>query len=103
MQHRLAIFRTDNECGWGVRALSTIPKGQFVTEYVGEIITVEEAEKREKTYTVEGKNYLFDLDFNPEAEGAYVIDASHYGNIAHFINHSVSILVSKSIFYLICY
>uniref|UniRef100_T1K3C0 Histone-lysine N-methyltransferase n=3 Tax=Tetranychus urticae TaxID=32264 RepID=T1K3C0_TETUR len=87
-KHRLAIFRTDNECGWGVRALSTIPKGQFVTEYVGEIITVEEAERREKTYTIEGKNYLFDLDFNPEAEGAYVIDASHYGNIAHFINHS---------------
>jgi SET domain-containing protein len=32
--------------GWGVRALRPIQKGEFVIEYVGEVITDEEAEKR---------------------------------------------------------
>lgn len=41
--------------GWGVRPLSDIPKGSFVCEYVGEIISDSEAETREDSY-------LFDLD-----------------------------------------
>jgi euchromatic histone-lysine N-methyltransferase len=41
--------------GWGVRPLADIPKGTFVCEYVGEIISDLEAETRDDTY-------LFDLD-----------------------------------------
>ena len=41
--------------GWGVRPLSAIPKGSFVCEYVGELISDSEAETREDSY-------LFDLD-----------------------------------------
>ncbi|RWS03700.1 histone-lysine N-methyltransferase SUV39H1-like isoform X1, partial [Dinothrombium tinctorium] len=85
---KLKIFRTDNGCGWGVRTMERILKGRFVMEYVGEIIHVEEADKRGKEYDAEGRTYLFDLDFDAEQDCAYVIDAAHYGNIAHFVNHS---------------
>ncbi len=51
---RLQIYRTDG-MGWGVRALADIPKGAFVCEYVGEVISDSEADTREDSY-------LFDLD-----------------------------------------
>ena len=51
---RLQVFRTWG-MGWGVRALAAIPKGSFVCEYVGELISDSEADTREDSY-------LFDLD-----------------------------------------
>lgn len=78
-------------------------------EYVGEVITNEEAEKRGVQYgkhrlkylnitpasheivfavDSEGRTYLFDLDFN-DIDCMYSVDAAHYGNVAHFVNHSV--------------
>ena len=36
-KHKVCIFRTDNNRGWGVKALQKIPKGTFVMEYVGEV------------------------------------------------------------------
>lgn len=52
---RLQVFRTVGK-GWGVRALRDIPRGTFVCEYIGEIITDSEADRREDD------SYLFDLD-----------------------------------------
>ena len=69
--------------------MEPIEKNQLVTEYVGEAITQEEAEERGKVYDSCGQTYLFDLDFN-EGECLYTLDAKKYGNISHFINHSVS-------------
>ncbi|CAL7952245.1 unnamed protein product [Xylocopa violacea] len=86
---KLCIFRTANGRGWGVKTLQRIKKGSFVTEYVGEVITSEEAEKRGKQYDVAGRTYLFDLDYNEtEEQCPYTVDAAMYGNISHFINHS---------------
>jgi len=87
-KHKLAIFRTDNGCGWGVKALENIRPGSFVVEYVGEVITSEQAEERGKKYDAEGRTYLFDLDFNLGDENLYTVDAAFYGNLSHFINHS---------------
>ena len=86
----IAIFKTHNGCGWGVRALSNIKKGEFVTEYVGEIITTEEAERRGRRYDKEGSTYLSDLDFNEKDNFPYTVDAAFFGNESHFINHSCS-------------
>ncbi|KAJ7326062.1 hypothetical protein OS493_028318 [Desmophyllum pertusum] len=83
----VAIFRTPNGCGWGVKTMELIEKSQLVTEYIGEAITQEEAEKRGKVYDSCGQTYLFDLDFN-DGECLYTLDAKKYGNISHFINHS---------------
>ena len=60
-KYKLCIFRTSNR-GWGVKTLQRIPKGSFVVEYVGEVITSDEAEIRGQSYDAEGLTYLFDLD-----------------------------------------
>ncbi|KAK7865860.1 hypothetical protein R5R35_003976 [Gryllus longicercus] len=87
---KLSIFRTSNDCGWGVKALESIPKGSFVCEYVGEVINTEEAEERGEKYDSVGQTYLFDLDFNDKEHCPYTVDAAVYGNISHFFNHSCS-------------
>ncbi|XP_042858422.1 histone-lysine N-methyltransferase SUV39H2-like [Penaeus japonicus] len=84
----LSIFRTANSCGWGVKALENIKKDTFVTEYVGEVITSEEAERRGKIYDAQGCTYLFDLDYDKGDQNLYTVDAAKYGNVSHFINHS---------------
>jgi histone-lysine N-methyltransferase SUV39H len=85
---KLCLFRTASGCGWGVKALQAIKKGTFVCEYVGEVIKSEEAEKRGKIYDAEGRTYLFDLDYNDSEQNPFTVDATVYGNISHFINHS---------------
>lgn len=41
----IEVFRTPNGRGWGVRCRRPIQVGQFICEYVGEILTDEEAER----------------------------------------------------------
>lgn len=84
----LSIFRTANSCGWGVKAMENIKKDTFVTEYVGEVITSEEAERRGRIYDAQGCTYLFDLDYDKGDQNLYTVDAAKYGNVSHFINHS---------------
>nr|XP_033326268.1 histone-lysine N-methyltransferase EHMT1 isoform X2 [Megalopta genalis] len=99
LTQRFQLFRTKGK-GWGLRTLRHIPKGSYVCEYVGEIISDSEADHREDD------SYLFDLDnrvsvtktrrmhreinlFIITQDGeTYCIDARRYGNIARFINHS---------------
>ncbi|XP_072483367.1 histone-lysine N-methyltransferase SUV39H1 isoform X2 [Notamacropus eugenii] len=87
ISYNLCIFRTDNGRGWGVRTLQKIRSHSFVMEYVGEIITSEEAERRGEIYDQKGTTYLFDLDY---VEDIYTVDAGNYGNVSHFVNHSCS-------------
>uniref|UniRef100_UPI0037E75848 histone-lysine N-methyltransferase EHMT1a isoform X1 n=1 Tax=Semicossyphus pulcher TaxID=241346 RepID=UPI0037E75848 len=75
---RLQLFRTQ-KMGWGVRAVQDIPQGTFICEYVGEIITDAEADKREND------SFLFTLD--NKVGDVHCIDARLFGNIGRFINH----------------
>ena len=68
--------------------MENIKKDSFVVEYVGEVITSDEAEERGRKYDAEGRTYLFDLDFNLGEENIYTVDAAFFGNLSHFINHS---------------
>ncbi|XP_060570833.1 histone-lysine N-methyltransferase SUV39H2-like [Ruditapes philippinarum] len=86
-KHKVCIFRTKNCRGWGVKAMQKIKAGTFVMEYVGEVISSEEAEVRGKTYDSVGRTYLFDLDFNGD-DCPFTVDAAVYGNVSHFVNHS---------------
>jgi len=49
------VFLAYGGKGWGVRTLAVIPKFTYVFEYVGEVITDEQAEIRGRTRT---DNYL---------------------------------------------
>lgn len=82
----LCIFKTKQR-GWGVHTERAIAKGQYICEYVGEIISYEETERRGKEYDAVGRTYLFDLDFN-EKDNPYTVDAAKFGNVSRFINHS---------------
>ncbi|XP_033732382.1 uncharacterized protein LOC117321879 isoform X2 [Pecten maximus] len=75
---RLQMVKTNGR-GWGVKSLLDIPKGMFICEYIGELISDSEADSREDD------SYLFDLD-NRDGD-TYCIDARRYGNISRFINH----------------
>lgn len=87
----LCIFRTGDAKGWGVKAVTEIKKNSFVCEYTGEVIMFDEAEQRGAVANAKGLTYIFDLDFHSEDDGcSFSIDASKYGNISHFFNHSVS-------------
>uniref|UniRef100_A0A182W063 Histone-lysine N-methyltransferase n=1 Tax=Anopheles minimus TaxID=112268 RepID=A0A182W063_9DIPT len=73
---------------WGVRTMLPIPKGSFLVEYVGEILSDEAANHRPDD------SYLFDLG------NGFCIDASAYGNVSRFFNHSCLPNVSPvSVFY----
>ncbi|KAF6166554.1 hypothetical protein GIB67_005416 [Kingdonia uniflora] len=94
VQIKLEIFKTENK-GWSVRAREDISRGTFVCEYIGEVINVEEADDRAKSYNEESCSFLYKVEnahINDMCEGvvSYVIDATRYGNVSRFINHSCS-------------
>ncbi|KZV32966.1 hypothetical protein F511_01477 [Dorcoceras hygrometricum] len=91
---KLQVFMAPEGKGWGLRTLEDLPKGAFVCEYVGEVLTNAElfdrvlrSPKGEKhSYPV-----LLDADWGAEEvlkdEEALCLDATYYGNVARFINH----------------
>ena len=56
--------------------------------FLVQVITFEEAERRGRIYDAEGMTYLFDLDYN-DGDCPFTVDARSYGNVSHFVNHSV--------------
>lgn len=72
----------------GLFAGRSYAKGEFVIEYVGEIIRNPISDIREKQYEQEGFGdcFMFRLDAD------YVIDATLRGNHARYINHSCDVI-----------
>ncbi|KAM0678072.1 Histone-lysine N-methyltransferase ezh1 [Binucleata daphniae] len=75
--------------GFGLFALEDINKNQFVIEYVGELISHNEAERRGFFYDRKKISYLFDLSIRDD-EDYGTIDATKIGNSSRFINHSIN-------------
>ncbi|KAG9159334.1 hypothetical protein Leryth_017962 [Lithospermum erythrorhizon] len=99
VQVKLEIFKTEKK-GWAVRALEAVLRGTFICEYVGEIINEQEANERRTRYLKYGEahcHYFYEIDAQVndisrliEGQGSYVIDATNYGNVSRYINHSCS-------------
>lgn len=85
-QVKMQLFKTEHK-GWGVKTLQKLQQGEFIAEYVGEIVSDDVAEERgcayDKSCVV---NYLFQL--NPGDDSKYNIDALIYCNTTRWINHS---------------
>ncbi|CAI8602788.1 unnamed protein product [Vicia faba] len=92
----LQVFFTSEGKGWGLRTLEDLPKGAFVCEFVGEILTVKELHERNIKCAENGKStypILLDSDWDSEFvkdEEALCLEAASFGNIARFINHRCS-------------
>ncbi|XP_061371348.1 probable inactive histone-lysine N-methyltransferase SUVR2 [Gastrolobium bilobum] len=91
---KLQLFLTREGKGWGLRTLEDLPKGCFVCEYAGEILT--NTELYERTMQNSGNDrhtYPVTLDADWGSEGvlkdeeALCLDATYNGNVARFINH----------------
>ncbi|KAJ2078059.1 hypothetical protein H4R24_004739 [Coemansia sp. RSA 988] len=76
--------------GWGVVTRAAIAHGTFIAEYVGELISFEEAEERGLADSAMGLTYLFDVDMACTGGeiADFSVDAKTQGNITHFFNHS---------------
>lgn len=76
----ICIFKT-SESGFGLKSLKLIPKKTYLFEYIGEIVSNDEAILRKS-------EYLF--QFSLKHDKIFVIDSKNCGNISRFINHSCS-------------
>ncbi|XP_063787606.1 histone-lysine N-methyltransferase NSD3 isoform X2 [Pseudophryne corroboree] len=77
------IFRTDRR-GWGLVCKREIRKGEFVNEYVGELIDEEECRQRMKRAHENGITNFYLLTVTKDR----IIDAGPKGNYSRFMNHS---------------
>lgn len=75
-------FKT--QAGWGLRSLEDIKKGQFVIEYVGELVDEEECNKRLVEMAARNDKNFYFLTIDKDT----IIDAGPKGNLARFMNHS---------------
>ncbi|WKX89759.1 hypothetical protein Q1695_008979 [Nippostrongylus brasiliensis] len=77
-------YYTGPNKGFGVQAVAPIKKGEFIIEYVGEVVSSEEFAKRLKRYGRDPNHthhYMFEI-------GSMIIDATKKGNCSRFMNHS---------------
>ncbi|XP_045579778.1 histone-lysine N-methyltransferase NSD2 isoform X1 [Salmo salar] len=70
--------------GWGLVALQDIKKGEFVNEYIGELIDEEECRSRIKYYQENDITHFYMLTIDKDR----IIDAGPKGNYSRFMNHS---------------
>ena len=84
VRQKLVRFARSKIHKYGVVALEEIKAGEFIIQYVGELVRKRVSELREQRYESQGQDssYLFRLDAH------FVIDATYQGNVARFINHS---------------
>ena len=79
---------------WCVYTKNFIQKGQFIVEFVGEILNKKEFIQRQKIYEKSGINYMLTFGELTMKSGKTVavcqtfVDPFVYGNVARFINHS---------------
>ncbi|XP_056616168.1 histone-lysine N-methyltransferase NSD2 isoform X3 [Triplophysa dalaica] len=77
------IIRTAGK-GWGLLSMRDIKKGEFVNEYVGELIDEEECRARIKYAQENDISHFYMLTIDKDR----IIDAGPKGNYSRFMNHS---------------
>ncbi|XP_044968019.1 histone-lysine N-methyltransferase SUVR4-like [Hordeum vulgare subsp. vulgare] len=90
----LQVFFTEEGRAWGLRTLDDLPKGTFICEYAGEILTNAELHER-AIQNMQNARYtrpiLLDAGWRsggaPKDEEALCLDGTFYGNVGRFINH----------------
>ncbi|KAB1996586.1 hypothetical protein ERO13_D13G210900v2 [Gossypium hirsutum] len=82
-EKKIRIVKTEL-CGWGVEAAEPIKKGDFVIEYIGEVIDDAQCEKRLWDMKHKGVKNFYMCEIRKD----FTIDATFKGNTSRFLNHS---------------
>ncbi|XP_020573739.1 uncharacterized protein LOC110020099 isoform X2 [Phalaenopsis equestris] len=70
--------------GYGLQLEESASKGQFLIEYVGEVLDLAAYEERLRYYACRGHKHFYFMTLN----GGEVIDACSKGNLGRYVNHS---------------